>query len=220
MTLPITLFVDSAERTAAERWLATGAVWGLTSNPTILRKAGARLADVPAIDQWARAAGAQEVCFQTWGNSAEEWYANAMRLREVAPEAIVKVPCAEAGASVITRLHRHGVPTLLTAVYAAKQALIGSALGVKYIAPYYHRMLVQGRDALAECARMADALPQDGSGPILLAASLKSARDVVALTGVGLRAFTAAPEVLEDLVADQLTAGAVDVFEQHMAELL
>ena len=143
-----------------------------------------------------------------------------MRLREVAPEAIVKVPCTEAGASVITRLHRHGVPTLLTAVYAAKQALIGSALGVKYIAPYYHRMLVQGRDALAECARLADALPQDGSGPILLAASLKSARDVVALTGVGLRAFTAAPEVLEDLVADQLTAGAVDVFEQHMAELL
>lgn len=217
---PIVFFVDSANRTEAERWLRTGVATGVTTNPTILRRAGARASDIPLIHAWATDAGAHEVCFQTWGASAEDWYGNTMRIREVAPGATVKVPCTEAGAQVIRRLHAQDVPVLMTAVYAAKQALIGSALGVRYLAPYFDRLRRTGRDAVAEFDQMTSIVPQDGSGPLVMAASLKSADDVLALAGVGVRVFTAAPEVLADVFDQGLTEQAVEAFERDMLDVL
>ena len=217
---PIVFFVDSANRADAERFLRTGVATGVTTNPTILRRTGARASDIPLIHAWATDAGAREVCFQTWGSSAEEWYANAMRIREWAPDATVKVPCTEAGAGVIRRLHAQDVPVLMTAVYAAKQALVGSALGVRYLAPYFDRLRRTGRDAVAEFARMTTVIPQDGSGPLVMAASLKSANDVLTLAEVGVRVFTAAPEVLADVFDQALTEQAVEAFERDMLDVL
>jgi transaldolase len=121
---------------------------------------------------------------------------------------------------VITRLHRQGVQVLLTAVYAAKQAAIASALGVRYFAPYYNRMLVAGLDGAAEIGAMAAAIPQDGRGPLILAASVKSGRQVVELLQVGVRAFTLPPAVIADLFSDPLTDHAITDFESDMRAVL
>lgn len=217
---PITFYVDSADRESAERWLRTGVATGLTTNPTILRQAGAHFADISNIYSWASEAGAREVCFQTWGETIDDWYSNAMRIRDMAPTAVVKVPCTEIGARVIGRLHQEDISILMTAGYSAKQVLIASALGVKYFAPYFNRMNAGGRDALSEFRKMTVAVPQDGSGPLVMAASLKTAQDVANLVGVGIRTFTASPKVLEGLFRDDLTEAAVDVFEQHMLDVL
>lgn len=217
---PITFFVDSASRELAEPWLQSGIATGLTTNPTILKRAGARLRDVPEIYRWALGAGAREVCFQTWGESAEDWYSNAMRLRQLAPDAVIKVPGTQRGAGVATRLKSQDIAVLLTAGYSHKQIFIASAVGAKYIAPYFNRMNAADRDALMEFAKMTAAVPQDGSGTMVLAASLKSGNDVSELVGAGVRAFTAAPNVLEDLMRDELVGPAVDAFEEDMRELI
>ncbi len=209
---PIRLFVDTAEREAAESWLATGMFAGLTTNPKILEKGGRRLADIPEIWRWARAAGAREVFFQVWGDTAEEMRASAKRILEVAPGATIKVPCTREAIRLIPELHESGVRTLLTAVFSAKQALIASSLGVTYLAPYVHQMQAQGRDALAEVARMVDVIPQDGSGPMILAASFRSPRELVDLAGVGVRAFTVSPATLDELFDDELTEATVAMF--------
>ena len=107
----------------------------------------------------------------------------------------------------------------MTAVYSAKQALIGSARGVKYIAPYFHRMFRAGRNATDEIAHMTRAIPQDGSGPLVMAASIKSAQHLVTLTDIGVRVFTISPDVIADLFSDDLTAKAVADFEGFMAGL-
>lgn len=216
----INFMIDSADRQAAERWLRTGVVTGLTTNPAILKAAGQRVSDIASIYQWASDAGAREVCFQTWGLSVENQYRSAMQILEVAPGAIIKIPCTTEGAQVITRLRKNDVPILMTAIYASKQALIASALGVKYIAPYFNRMLRAGRNAVAEISQMIRAIPQDGAGPLIVAASLKSAHDVVTLSDIGVRFFTVSAEVLEDLFTDALTESAVLAFEEDMRGLL
>ena len=43
------IYVDSAERDAMRAALATGWVWGVTTNPTLLRRAGVRTGDVPGL---------------------------------------------------------------------------------------------------------------------------------------------------------------------------
>ena len=220
MSTPLTFFVDSADRAQAVRWLSSGIATGLTTNPTILKRGGATFSYIPTIYRWATDAGAREVCFQTWGASAEEWYANDMRLRELAPNAVIKVPGNERGAGVITRLQAQGIDILMTAGYSHRQAIVGSALGVKYFAPYFHRMKVTGRDSLGEFAAMAQAIPQDGSDTLVMAASLKSGQDIADLIHVGIRTFTVAPDVLEDFLHDDVVEQAIDAFEEDMRDVL
>lgn len=218
--IPVRIFADGAARDEVEPWLATGLVSGVTTNPTLLKRAGLRMTDIPEVARWAAGDGEREVCFQLWGDTEEEQYANAMRLHELAPAALIKIPVTPAGTSVITRLQRQEVQVLLTAVYAAKQAAIASALGVRYFAPYYNRMLVAGLDGAAEIGAMAAAIPQDGRGPLILAASVKSGRQVVELLQVGVRAFTLPPAVIADLFSDPLTDHAIADFESDMRAVL
>lgn len=216
----IIFFVDSANRESATRWLQSGVATGLTTNPTILKRAGATIADVSEIANWATGSGAQEVCFQTWGSTENEWYDNAQRLLEAAPEAVIKVPCTERGSRVITRLKHQGVPILLTAAYSARQALIASALDVKYVAPYFNRMNMNGINALDEFRRMTQYLPVAPGAPRIMAASIKSSAEVASLVGAGIRTFTLAPEVLEDLLRNHLSEQAVEDFEVDMLNVL
>lgn len=222
MTTPVPLgfYIDSADVAVHETWLPTGIFRGVTTNPTLLRDAAVRLADVPTLYARSRELGASEVFVQTWGAGAEELYAHAQRIREMAPEAIIKVPATQAGAQAASRLRAAGIPVLMTAVYSARQALVAAALGAEYVAPYFNRMFLAGRDATAEIARMTRAIAQDGSGPLVVAASIKSAQHLVALADLGVRRFTISPEVISELFTDELATDAVDVFETHMADVL
>lgn len=215
----IRFFIDSADRSAAEPWLKIGMFSGVTTNPQLMRESSQHISDIKGIYTWAREAGAREVCFQAWGTTVEDMYASAMEIREIAPSATVKVPCTRIGAHVISKLRDQDVPVLLTAVYSAKQALIGSALGVKYIAPYFNRMFRAGLDGTEEITHMVRAIPQDGTGPMIMAASIKSAKHLVTLTDIGVRVFTVSPDVLDDLFTDDLTKKAVDDFESFMVDV-
>src|SRR4051794_36656278 len=130
------LYIDSADRAAAEELLATGLFAGLTTNPTILQRSGLGVADAPDVHAWATSAGAREVFFQAWGEDTATLIERGRRLRALGPEVVVKVVASRAGAAACAALARDGVPTLLTAVYAPGQALVAAAAGATYIAPY------------------------------------------------------------------------------------
>ena len=61
------LYVDTADRAAAESLLATGLFQGVTTNPTILQRASKGVADLTEIYRWAIDAGAKEVFFKLGG---------------------------------------------------------------------------------------------------------------------------------------------------------
>lgn len=215
----IRILADSADRAAVEPWLRTGLVAGVTTNPTILVRAGLGRADIPRVHEWAAGDG-REVCFQVWGAGVVEMLDSAAWLREVAPGCTVKVPATAAGCEVAATLQREGVPVLLTAGYDARQAVLASALGVRYLAAYVDRIRRLGRDHLAEVRRMVDVLPADVAGPQVMAASVKSAAGIMDLVGVGVRTFTLPVEVIAELVADADVDAAVAVFEADMTKVL
>ena len=53
------LYLDTADRDAAEDLMSTGIFTGVTTNPTILQRAGLGVAAAPDIYKWATAAGLQ-----------------------------------------------------------------------------------------------------------------------------------------------------------------
>ncbi|WP_193311297.1 transaldolase family protein [Georgenia satyanarayanai] len=211
------LFVDSADQRATEDLFATGAFMGLTTNPTILERGGAVTADLPRINRWARAAGAREVCLQTWGETREELLANASHLLDVDARTIVKVPCTVVGVPAAATLVGQGVEVLLTAVYRPSQMVVACSIGARYVAPYVGRMADSGADALADVVAMHEIAA--GGRTEVLAASLRTADDAARLAAAGIPAFTLSPSVAWELVRDERSDAATEVFEATMARL-
>lgn len=207
------LYLDTADRRAAEDLLSTGLFAGVTTNPTVLQRSGLGVADAPEVHRWAVEAGAAEVFFQAWGEDRQVLLERGRALRALGPEVVVKLVASKEGASACARLAADGVPTLLTAVYDPGQALIAAAAGATYLAPYLGRLDDAGRDGVAEVAAMQDALRATGSPTKVLLASVRDVASMVRLAGRGVDCFTMAPAVAERFFTDELTAAAVAAFE-------
>lgn len=213
------LYVDSADRSAAEPLLTTGLYRGLATNPLLWERAGVRVEQLPALYAWATAAGAVEVFLQAWGADEAALWACAQRLRAIGPRVVVKVPATPAGTAVALRLTAAGVPVLLTAVYAAGQVLVAAAAGVTYLAPYVGRMTDAGCDAVREVATMQQVLTATDSPSRILAASLRTVDDVVALAASGVRCFALSPGICAALFDQPLTDAATADFERAAGQV-
>jgi len=214
----VKLYVDTADRAAAESLLTTGLFHGVTTNPTILQRAAMGASDLRDIYRWAVEAGAQEVFFQAWGEDAATLIDRGQQLRDLGREVVVKFVATRAGATACAALGARGIPTLLTAIYDAGQAIVAAAAGATYIAPYLGRLNDAGRDGIAEVLAMHEVLVATGSTTKVLLASVRSVPDMVAMARHGVDCFTMAPAVAEQFFTDPTTAEAARVFEEAIRE--
>jgi TalC/MipB family fructose-6-phosphate aldolase len=207
----VALYIDSADRAHVEELLAVGVFTGVTTNPTILERAGVPQDSQPEIYRWAAAAGAQEIFFQARGDDESTLVRAGVALAALGPRVIVKLPATRAGIAATAELASRGLRTLVTAVYHPAQALLARAAGAAFIAPYVGRMTDQGRDGLLNSAKMAQTL--EGSDCRVIAASLRSLDDVAALAAAGVPDFTLSAPLCDALLADDLTVAAAQAFE-------
>ena len=216
----VRLFLDSADGAAHARWLKTGLFHGVTTNPTILRRAGLPC-DIGAIGDLARtclALGAREVQAQGWGGTADSYRETGEAIAAISERMVVKLPATEPGFTAAQHLIAGGARVTITAVYAPHHALAAAALGASYVAPYFGRMGDAGIDAAAAVDAMnqatATSLARGGRLRVLVA-SIRSALEVSALVARGCDTLTFGTAVAEEMVTEPLTLAATDAFEGH-----
>ena len=211
------LLLDSADPVAWADWLPSGLFHGVTTNPTLLRRAArpCRLEELERLTCEALDWGMQEIHLQAWGGDAEALTTCGDRLAALAPgRVLVKLPITRAGAEAARHLIATGVPVTFTACYAVPQVLVAAALGARYIAPYLGRIGDLGRDGHADLIAMQQALDGVGATTRLLVASLRHPTDLSRLAAAGVGCFTMAPALAADLFAIDPTADAAAQFER------
>ncbi|TFB55941.1 transaldolase family protein [Cryobacterium tagatosivorans] len=215
MNRELRFYADSANVEEVSGLLADGLVHGVTTNPTILARGQRSVRDIPELYARWEAEGAREIFFQAWGDSAQAMIGNAERLAALGSLVVVKVPATRAGFTAAAALVSTGASVLVTAVYAQAQALAAATIGVRYIAPYLGRLNDAGREGVAEISAM-QALVQ-GSGTDVLAASLRTPDDIVALAQAGVPFFTAAPSVILAALHSEVSDRSAEDFEAAVA---
>lgn len=209
------LMLDTADRAAWAQWLPLGCFYGVTTNPILLEAAGIpyTLADLSRLARDALELGAGEVHLQSWGRTRELYLEHGRALAALSPKVVVKVPTTIEGVAAAAHLAREGVRLTMTSVFTAAQALIASALGADYAAPYLGRMNDAGHDGFREIAMMAKSAQKQGSSMRILVASLRHAGDIVRLAADGLDTFTFNPKLAAAFFTDEEAAHAVEAFE-------
>jgi len=213
------LLLDSADPADWQAWLPSGLFRGVTTNPSLLRRAGLpcsadQLAD---LTRRALALGAQEIHLQTWGADADTASAIGRQLAAIDRQRVlVKVPIDRAGIETARRLISEGIAVTFTACYEAHQVLLASALGARYIAPYLGRISDSGRDGHAELVLMQQCLDGIGSSTRLLVASLRQPTDLSRLAAAGISTFTLGAAMAAQLHRVAATEAAVAQFHSDI----
>jgi transaldolase len=207
------IYVDSAAIGEITEALASGYVYGVTTNPTLLRRAGVRSAELPALARAAIDRGARELHLQVYAGDTAGMLRDAAQLRGLDPErVVVKVPATPQGYAAAAQLAAQGFRVTLTAVYTVRQAILAQASGACYVAVYLGRMRDQGLEALELVGRMQRVLDAQRAQLEILAASVRDPAEVEALAEMGVATATLPPAVLRQLPDSAQTAAAAAAF--------
>ena len=132
----------------------------------------------------------------------------------LAPDRVVaKLPATLEAITLAAALHADGIRSALTAVYSPAQALLAHEAGCIWVIPYVDRAARHSAGAVV--LELAAVLARLQSSTRILAASLKTAPQVVSSILDGSHDVTAPLEVLRGLAAHPLTDSAVREFAAH-----
>src|SRR6476469_3566630 len=103
------IYIDSADIGEIREALATGYVHGVTTNPTLLRRAGVRADAVPRLVEEAVALGARELHLQTYADNTEGILREGALLADLdRARVVVKIPALPAGYRAAAQLAAQG----------------------------------------------------------------------------------------------------------------
>lgn len=217
------IYLDSAVLAEVEEAEKLGFVAGVTTNPTLVRRAREANARRGLLDRAAvlaailhATAGRGGLVFaQVRSDSVEAMAEEAKRLREIDRSRLgIKIPCTVEGLKLTRRLAAEGASTLVTAVYTPAQAYLAAEAGATMIAPYVHRWETANQRPGAEfVAELRRALEAAGGRTQILAASLKSVEAAVEALLAGAHSVTVPLAVLQEFPQHPLTTQALAQFD-------
>jgi transaldolase len=211
MTEDFHLYLDSADLAELRACVPHPVVHGVTTNPTLLLRAGIGRAAVPALLKRCIEWGARQVQAQVYSSEADGMLedAHALLPQFDAGQLVIKIPATRQGLDAGARLIAQGVPVTWTAVYAPEQAHFAAQLGAAYAAPYLGRLEDSGVNGLALIAQMQSLVARRPSaGTRLLVASVRSREAYLSLLGLGVGAITIPPRLFAELLDHPATLAA------------
>lgn len=206
------ILLDSASLDDAAAAVKLGFVRGITTNPALMaRETKEPLAHLARLLE---AFPRGPICYQPTRSTLPDMEEQARTAAALAPSRVVaKLPATLEAVTLATALRSDGIDCALTAVYSPAQALLAHEAGCVWVIPYVDR--AARHSASAVVMEQAALLEQLDSPTRILAASLKTAPQVVQALLDGAHDVTAPLDVLRSLAAHPLTESAVRELAAH-----
>ncbi len=211
---PFHLYIDSADLDELSQCLPHPVIHGVTTNPTILKRAGVTRAALPGLFEKLFKLGVKQVQAQVHAATADAMLEDARTLLAGFDpgQVVIKIPVTRDGMRAGADLISRGVPVTFTAVYALEQAHFSAQLGATYAAPYFGKMDDVGFDGLGMITKMQGIIEKSGADTRLLVASIRSREAYLALLKIGVGAITIPPRLFSELLDHPATLEAERAF--------
>jgi transaldolase len=196
-------FVDTADVDEIKELAATGLVDGVTTNPSLVAKAGRDFKSIVG-----------EICeivpgpvsAEVAATELEGMLAEGRALARLAKNVAVKVPLTWDGLKACRALTQDGTMVNVTLCFSANQALLAAKAGATFVSPFIGRLDDTGLDGMElihEIRQIYDNYP--GLTTEILAASIRTVGHVKQAAMIGADVATVPPAILKALVQHPLT---------------
>ena len=202
-------FLDTADVDEIRYWETTGLLDGVTTNPSLIKKAKGDFKEILA-----------EICDVVDGPVSGEVAATEYdeMLREgriigaIADNICIKLPTTIDGLRACRTLVDEGFQTNMTLVFSANQALLVAKAGGTFCSPFIGRLddiNLDGMELIQEIREIYDNYAFETE---ILAASIRTANHVKQCAMIGADVATMPPSTIEKLVGHPLTDKGLETF--------
>jgi transaldolase len=208
-------FVDTADVPAIRELNDLGMVDGVTTNPSLILKAGRDIIEVT-----------REICSIVSGPvsaevvalTADEMIAEGRKLAEIAENITVKVPLTWDGLKACKVLSGEGKMVNVTLCFSVNQAILAAKAGATFISPFIGRLDDINLDGLELISDIRQVYDNYGFETQILAASIRTANHITQCALIGADVITAPPAVIKGMVKHVLTDQGLDQFMKDWAK--
>lgn len=202
-------FVDTADIGEIREMNEAGLIDGVTTNPSLVLKAGRPMMDLIA-----------EICDAVDGPvsaevsalTADEMIREGKVLAGIASNVCIKLPLTLDGLKACKHLTDEGFETNVTLCFSATQALLAAKAGATYVSPFIGRLddiNINGMELIADIRRIFDNYDFDTQ---ILAASIRTLNHVREAALIGADVATVPTSTLKSLVKHPLTDKGLETF--------
>ena len=203
------IFLDSANLPSIKKYNDMGLVDGITTNPTLLSKEKEDPNDLMReIVRIVRGPVSLEVV----GTKTEEMVEEAHRLMKYGQNVVVKIPMISDGLRAIRQLNLDGIPTNVTLVFSANQAILAAKAGASYVSPFIGRLDDAGQDGMSLIKEIVQIFRNYDFNTEVLVASIRHPLHVIEAGKIGAGVVTLPPDILAKMIMHPLTDKGLAAF--------
>ena len=210
------IFLDTADIRLIRKYNDMGLVDGITTNPSLLAKAGgdpagamAEISDVIKGD----------VSLEVVATDSDAMVEEGRRLRRYGDNVVVKVPMTPDGLVACRRLSSEGIPVNVTLIFSTNQAILAAKAGARYVSPFIGRIDDTGHDGMQLIEDLVGIFQNYDFETQILVASVRHPVHVKEAAMLGADVVTLPPAVLEKMLHHPLTKIGLDNFLADWAKL-
>jgi transaldolase len=210
----VQLYLDSANIDEIAYALESWQIDGITTNPRHVGATGktysAVLKEIADLVQGTNTPVSVQVNprLTDWTRIVDE----ALKLRELSPNFVVKVGACEDGLRAVRELAVKDVPTNVTLVFSVAQAWHAARAGAMFVSPFIGWKEQYGDDAGELIADIALMLDNFGYSTQIIAAAMRNARQIGIAAVEGAHVVTASASVIRDSFRNPYTTMGEQLF--------
>ena len=196
-------FIDTARLDEIEEAAAMGVLDGVTTNPSLMKQAGASdfHEHIHTICEMVQGDVSAEVVAVDY----EGILAEGRELARIHEHVVVKVPLILDGIKAIRTFYDEGIRTNCTLCFSPVQALIAAKAGATYISPFLGRLDDIAHEGMELVESIREIYDNYGYETEILAASIRHPMHVVEAARIGADVATMPFDVIKKLLKHPLT---------------
>lgn len=205
------IFINTANPQEIQELLPTGAISGVTTNPSLISKS-----NVPALEL------IKGICMffngpvnvQVGSRELSVMIKQARILAKISGNVVVKIPMTQDGLTACKGLSSEGIKVNLTLCFSSSQAILAAASGASYVSVFSGRLDEMGFDSKSLLIDICKIYRTRSIATKIIAASISNKKQVVdaALSGVDIS--TISPEVFREMSLHHFTEKGLSEFLQ------
>jgi transaldolase len=211
----VKIFIDTADVNEIRKANELGVVSGVTTNPSLVAKSGRSFTEVlkeivDIVDG--------SVSAEVMSDDAEGMLKEAEPLLAISEQITIKVPMTLEGLKAVHRFSQQGVPTNVTLVFSANQALMAARAGATYVSPFLGRLDDINHDGIQLIKDIVHIFSLHDIDTQIIAASVRHPLHVTQAASAGAHIATMPFKVIEQLVKHPLTDQGIERFKRDWEE--
>ena len=203
------IFLDTANLASIRTYNDMGIVDGITTNPSLLYK---EKQNPDAIMREIVELIKGPVSLEVIDTKSEEMIAEAHKFVKYGKNVVVKIPMIPEGLIAVKRLRDEGIPTNVTLIFSANQAILAAKAGASYVSPFIGRLDDIGQDGMILVKEIVQIFRNYQYDTQTLVASIRHPLHVIEAAKLGADVVTLPPDILGKMMKHPLTNNGLDSF--------